>query len=67
MFVRAWKNPLEDPGEIGEAGLVAPMLRPEAPARQEQRKAQEHRKQELEKQAEQNDGFSRGEHGVVTN
>ena len=50
-----------------EAGLVAPTLRPEALARQEQRKAQEHLKQELEKQAEQNDGFSRGEHGVMTN
>jgi hypothetical protein len=62
-------RPPEDPGEIGavEAGLVAPTLRPEALARQEQRKAQEHLKQELEKQAEQNDGFSRGEHGVMTN
>jgi hypothetical protein len=49
-FVPAWKNPPEDSGEIGalEAGLVAPMLRPEALARQEQRKAQEYLKQELE-------------------
>jgi hypothetical protein len=35
MFVPAGKNPPEDPGEIGalEAGLVAPVLRPEARAR----------------------------------